>query len=57
MQQKVTSQDEALEISMKLEAIPIGESSPGMSQLLNQLTSLSLQVWTTPTLFKTGSHS
>jgi hypothetical protein len=29
---------------MKLEATPVGESSPGMSQILNQLTSLSLQV-------------
>jgi hypothetical protein len=29
---------------MKLEASPVGESSPGMSQILNQLTSLSLQV-------------
>jgi hypothetical protein len=44
MQQKVVSQAEALEISMKLEATPVGESSPGMSQILNRLTSLSLQV-------------
>jgi hypothetical protein len=44
MQQKVTSQAEALEISMKLEASPIGEFDRGMSQILNQLTSLSLQV-------------
>jgi hypothetical protein len=44
MQQKVTSQAEALEITMKLEATPVGESNPGMSQILNQLTSLSLQV-------------
>jgi hypothetical protein len=29
---------------MKLEANPVGESSPGMSRILNQLTSLSLQV-------------
>jgi hypothetical protein len=29
---------------MKLEATPVGESSPGMSQILNQLTILSLQV-------------
>jgi hypothetical protein len=29
---------------MKLEATPVGESSPCMSQILNQLTSLSLQV-------------
>jgi hypothetical protein len=44
MQQKVAPQTEALEISMKLEATPIGESSPGMSHILNQLSSLSLQV-------------
>jgi hypothetical protein len=29
---------------MKLEAAPVGESIPGMSQILNQLTRLSLQV-------------
>ena len=29
---------------MKIEAIPVGESNPGMSQILNQLTNLSLQV-------------
>jgi hypothetical protein len=28
---------------MKLEAAPVGESIPGMSQILNQLTGLSLQ--------------
>jgi hypothetical protein len=44
MQQKVALQAEALEISMKLEETPVGESSPSMSQILNQLTSLSLQV-------------
>jgi hypothetical protein len=44
MQQKVSSQAEALKIAMKLESTPIEESSPGMSQILNQLTSLSLQV-------------
>jgi hypothetical protein len=44
MKQKVDSHAEALEISMKLEVAPIGKSSPGMSQILNQLTSLSLQV-------------
>jgi hypothetical protein len=37
-------QAEALEIAMKLESIPMGESSSGMSQILSQLTSLSLQV-------------
>jgi hypothetical protein len=44
MQQKVALQDEELEIAMKLEATTVGESSLGMSQILNQLTSLSLQV-------------
>jgi hypothetical protein len=44
MQQKITSQDEALEIAMKLESTPMGESSSSMSQILSQLTSLSLQV-------------
>jgi hypothetical protein len=29
---------------MKLEATPVGEASPGMSQVLNQRTSLSLHV-------------
>jgi hypothetical protein len=37
-------QAEALDIAMKLEAASVGESSPGMSQILNKLTSLSLQV-------------
>jgi hypothetical protein len=44
MQQKVASQAEALEITMKLESTPMGESNLGMSQILSQLTSLSLQV-------------
>jgi hypothetical protein len=44
MQQKIASQSEALEIIMKLESTPMGESSSGMSQILSQLTSLSLQV-------------
>jgi hypothetical protein len=44
MQQKIASQDEPLEIAMKLEVTLVGESSPSMSQILNQLTSLSLQV-------------
>jgi hypothetical protein len=37
MQQKVASQAEALEIAMKLEATPVGESSPGMSQILKSI--------------------
>jgi hypothetical protein len=44
MQQKVALQAEALDIAMKLEATLVGESSPGMSQILNQLPSLYLQV-------------
>jgi hypothetical protein len=44
MQQKITSQAEALEISMKIESSPMGDSNSGMSQILSQLTSLSLQV-------------
>jgi hypothetical protein len=44
MQQNITSQAEALEITMKLESTLMGESSSGMSQILSQLTSLSLQV-------------
>jgi hypothetical protein len=44
MQQKIASQVEALDIAMKLESTPMGESCSGMSQILSQLTSLSLQV-------------
>jgi hypothetical protein len=44
MQQKISSQAKALEITMKLESAPMGESNSGMSQILSQLTSLSLQV-------------
>ena len=44
MQQKIASQAKALEIAMKLESTPMGESSSSMSQILSQLTSLSLQV-------------
>jgi hypothetical protein len=44
MQYKIASQVESLEISMKLESRPMGESSSGMSQILSQLTILSLQV-------------
>jgi hypothetical protein len=44
MQQKVTSQDKALDISMKLQSTPMGKSISSMSQILSQLTILSLQV-------------
>jgi hypothetical protein len=44
MQHKISSQDEVLEIAMKIKSTPMGESSSGMSQMLSQLTSLCLQV-------------
>jgi hypothetical protein len=44
MQQKIDSHAEALEIVMKLKSTPMGESNSGMSQILSQLTSLSLHV-------------
>jgi hypothetical protein len=44
MQHKISSQAEALEIAMKLESIPMGESNSCMSEILSHLTSLSLQV-------------
>jgi hypothetical protein len=44
MKYNIALQEEYLEISMKLESRPMGESSSGMSQILSQLTSLSLQV-------------
>ena len=44
MQQKIDSHAEALEIVMKLKSTPMGESNSGMSQILSQLTSLSLRV-------------
>jgi hypothetical protein len=44
MQQKIDSQDKVLDIIMKLESNPMGESSSCMSHILSQRTSLSLQV-------------
>jgi hypothetical protein len=44
MKQNISSQVEVLEIAMKLESSPMGESNSGMSQILSQLTSLSLHV-------------
>jgi hypothetical protein len=44
MQKNISSQAEVLEIAMKLESTPIGESSSGLSQIFSQLTSFSLQV-------------
>jgi hypothetical protein len=42
MKQKISSQVEALEITMKLESAPMGKSISGTSQILSQVTSLSL---------------
>jgi len=44
MQQKVTTQVESLEIPIKLEASPIGETGVGMAQIQNQLANLTLQL-------------
>jgi hypothetical protein len=44
MQQKIASQPKYLEIAMKLESTSMGESSSSISQIMSQLTSLSLQV-------------
>ena len=44
MQQKVSLQEEALDIVMKLEASPIAETIAGMTQIHNQLTNLTLQL-------------
>jgi hypothetical protein len=44
MQQKIASQPKSLEIAMKLESTSMGESSSSISQIMSQLTSLSLQV-------------
>jgi hypothetical protein len=44
MQQNIALQSEVLEIAMKLESSPMGESSSVMNQILSQLTILSLQV-------------
>jgi hypothetical protein len=44
MKHNIALYSEALEIAMKLESAPMKESISGMSQILSQLTSLSLQV-------------
>jgi len=43
-QHRITSQGEALEIAMKLEASPIGETGVGMAQIQKQLANLTLQL-------------
>ena len=44
MQQKVTSQGEALEITMRLEASLMYESTLGMDQLQKQLVNITLEL-------------
>ena len=44
MQQRLNTQDEALEMVMKLEASPLAETSVGMNNLQNQLANLILQL-------------
>ena len=44
MQQKIVSQSEALELTMKLESSPIGEIDAGMMQIQSQLLNLTLQL-------------
>ena len=44
MQQKIATQSEALEIAMKLEASPVGESVVGMNQIQVQLANLTIQL-------------
>jgi hypothetical protein len=43
IQQKVVSQPEALEIAMKLESSPVGDSG-GMAQVQTQLVALMIQL-------------
>ena len=42
MQQNITMQNEALDMAMKLEASPIGETTVGMNQIQVQLANLTL---------------
>ena len=44
MQQKIVSQIEALDLTMKLEALLVGEVGVGMMQIQSQLAKLSLQI-------------
>ena len=44
MQQKVTSQSEALEIAMRLEASSMSDSTLGMDQLQKQLVNITLEL-------------
>ena len=44
MQQKLQTQDDTLEMAMKLEASPLAETSTGMKNLQNQLANLTLHM-------------
>ena len=44
MQKKITMQNEALEMAMKLEYSPIGETAVGMSHIQEQIENLTLQL-------------
>ena len=44
MQQKVTSQSEALEIAMRLDALPVSNSTMGMDQLQKELVNITLEL-------------
>ena len=44
MQHKIAMQSEALEITMKLEASLVGETTVGMDQIQEQLTNMMLQL-------------
>ena len=44
MQQKIMTWNEALEMVMKLEASPIGETAVGINQIQAQLANLTLQL-------------
>ena len=43
MQHKIESQTEELELTMKLEALPIGDGVEGMVQIQLQLANLTIQ--------------
>ena len=42
-QQNIVSQEEALEIAMKLESSPIGDGGTGMMQIQSQLDNMTVQ--------------
>ena len=44
MQQKIVSQTKALELAMKFESSPVGETSDGMMQIQSQLANLMLKL-------------